>query len=143
MSPLPVRVEMKGFSSQVRNNIDLQVEQVARLDFAMQVGNVAETIEVAGERPTDRGLSLLLFALRTRELSLIDQPLLEESVFELLAIIGSELKAVRVAPAVRAPASPSRTPGAWRSEGQAATLDRSIRIRAQVAPPPFSDRSDG
>src|SRR5262249_6495447 len=46
-----VRVEMRGFSSQVRNNVDLQVEQVARLDFAMQVGNVAETIEVAGESP--------------------------------------------------------------------------------------------
>ena len=64
----------------------------------LAVAPEGQTIEVAGERPTDRGLSLLLFALRTRELSLIDQPLLEESAFELLAIIGSELKAVRVDP---------------------------------------------
>src|SRR5438445_2092281 len=64
---------------------------------ALAVAPEGQTLE-AGERPTDRGLSLLLFALRTRELSLIDQPLLEESAFELLAIIGSELKAVRVDP---------------------------------------------
>jgi hypothetical protein len=53
---------------------------------------------VVDEKPTDRGLSLLLFALRTRELSLIDVPLVQESAIELAALIGSELKAVRVDP---------------------------------------------
>lgn len=56
--------------------------------------------DIATERPTDRGLSLLTYALRTRELSLIDTALLTESAYELLAIIQSELKAVRLDPTV-------------------------------------------
>jgi len=55
---------------------------------------------VSDERPTDRGLSLLLYAIRTRELSLIDTPLLTDAAFELLAITQSELKAVRFDPTV-------------------------------------------
>ena len=54
--------------------------------------------EVATEKPTDRGLSLLLFALRSRELSLIDMTLLTESADELMAIIQAELRAVRIDP---------------------------------------------
>ena len=52
------------------------------------------------ERPTDRGLSLLLYAIRERELSLIDMPLLTDSAFDLLAITQAELKAVRFDPTV-------------------------------------------
>lgn len=46
-----VKVELTGFSSQTRNNVELQVGQVARLDFSLQVGNVAETINVTGGAP--------------------------------------------------------------------------------------------
>jgi hypothetical protein len=56
----------------------------------------AQAPVVASERPTDRGLSLLLFALRTRELSLIDQPLLEESAFEFLALARASFSDVRL-----------------------------------------------
>src|SRR5438876_637466 len=77
--------------------VDGQPAATSATTPVLAVAPEGQTLE-AGERPTDRGLSLLLFALRTRELSLIDQPLLEESAFELLAIIGSELKAVRVDP---------------------------------------------
>jgi len=59
-----------------------------------------QTPQAATERPSDRGLSLLLFALRTRELSLIDANLVEDSAFEFLSIVGSELKAVRFDPTV-------------------------------------------
>jgi hypothetical protein len=59
-----------------------------------------EATPVSDERPTDRGLSLLLYAIRTRELSLIDTPLLTDAAFELLAITQSELKAVRFDPTV-------------------------------------------
>src|SRR6185295_6736291 len=41
-----LRVEMSGFTSQARNDIELQVGQVARIDFPLQVGSVTETIEV-------------------------------------------------------------------------------------------------
>jgi hypothetical protein len=55
---------------------------------------------VIDERPTDRGLSLLLYAIRARELSLIDTVLITDSAFELLDITKSELKAVRFDPTV-------------------------------------------
>lgn len=46
-----VRVEMQGFQAQSRSNIELQVGQVAAINFALAVGNVAETIEVTGGAP--------------------------------------------------------------------------------------------
>jgi len=61
---------------------------------------VADTNGTADERPTDRGLSLLLYAIRTRELSLIDMNLVTDSAFELLDITKSELKEVRFDPTV-------------------------------------------
>jgi hypothetical protein len=60
----------------------------------------APTPDVANDKPTDRGLSLLLFALRTRELSLIDSNLITDSVFEFLEAAGAEFKAVRFDPTV-------------------------------------------
>src|SRR5438874_1544564 len=41
-----VRVQTQGFQTVIRNGVELQVEQVARLDFQLQVGAVAETVEV-------------------------------------------------------------------------------------------------
>ncbi len=46
-----LRVEMQGFTSQVRSNFELQVAQVARFDVSLQVGNVAEVVEVQGAAP--------------------------------------------------------------------------------------------
>src|ERR1700730_1090736 len=46
-----VRVAMPGFQSVIRSGVELQVEQVARLDFQLQVGAVAETVEVTTGAP--------------------------------------------------------------------------------------------
>ena len=46
-----VRAEMQGFQTEIRNGVELQVEQVARIDFQLRVGAVAETVEVAGGAP--------------------------------------------------------------------------------------------
>src|ERR1700736_4673106 len=43
-----LKVEVPGFTTQVRNDIELQVSQVARIDFTLQVGNVTEVVEGAG-----------------------------------------------------------------------------------------------
>ena len=43
-----VRAETEGFSSAVRTGVALQVGAIARVDFAMAVGNVTEQIEVIG-----------------------------------------------------------------------------------------------
>ena len=42
-----VRVSMKGFRSAVENELLLQVGQTVRLNFELQVGDVAETVEVS------------------------------------------------------------------------------------------------
>ncbi len=44
-------VDSKGFPKQIRDNIELQVGQVARVDFTLQVGNVSESIRVEGGAP--------------------------------------------------------------------------------------------
>jgi hypothetical protein len=46
-----LKAEVPGFTTQVRNDIELQVAQVARIDFTLQVGNVTEVVEVAGGAP--------------------------------------------------------------------------------------------
>lgn len=43
-----LRVEHAGFRTAVRNDLELQVQQTARVDFTLQVGQVTETIEVTG-----------------------------------------------------------------------------------------------
>ncbi len=46
-----VRVGMQGFQSAIRSDVELQVEQVARLDFQLRVGEVAEAVEVTTGAP--------------------------------------------------------------------------------------------
>ena len=46
-----VKAEMRGFQAEIRNGIELQVQQVARIDFQLKVGSMAETIEVTGGAP--------------------------------------------------------------------------------------------
>jgi hypothetical protein len=44
-----LRVEASGFKTAVQSDITLEVNQRARIDIAMQVGGVAETVTVSGE----------------------------------------------------------------------------------------------
>ncbi len=45
--PYRLKVEATGFKTITRANVELQVQQTARVDFAMEVGQITETIEVA------------------------------------------------------------------------------------------------
>src|SRR5579875_1353462 len=47
-----IKVSASGFRTEVRNDIELQVDQVARIDFTMQIGNVSDTVEVRATAPT-------------------------------------------------------------------------------------------
>lgn len=44
-----VKAEKEGFKAAVRNQVELQVQQAARIDFELQIGQVSESIEVAAE----------------------------------------------------------------------------------------------
>ena len=46
-----VKAEMTGLQAEVREGVDLQVQQVARLDFQLRVGAITEAVEVSGGAP--------------------------------------------------------------------------------------------
>lgn len=46
-----LKIEQSGFKSVVRDNIQLQVQQVARIDVSLEVGAVGETVTVTGGAP--------------------------------------------------------------------------------------------
>src|SRR5712692_7100041 len=46
-----LRAEKPGFRAVVRNQVELQVQQAARVDFELQVGQVSESIEVRSDAP--------------------------------------------------------------------------------------------
>src|ERR1700682_5149912 len=46
-----LRAEKPGFKTVVRNQVELQVQQAARVDFELQVGQVSESIEVRSDAP--------------------------------------------------------------------------------------------
>ena len=46
-----IKVENAGFQTATQSNITLQMNQVAKMDFQLQVGNVQTTVEVTGAAP--------------------------------------------------------------------------------------------
>src|ERR1017187_1572861 len=46
-----VKAEMLGFKGEVREGVELQVEQIARIDFSLQIGAATQTVEVSGGAP--------------------------------------------------------------------------------------------
>lgn len=46
-----IRVEKEGFKKEVQSGLVLQVDQRARIDFALQLGQVSETVEVNAATP--------------------------------------------------------------------------------------------
>src|SRR5881296_2126344 len=43
-----IKVELPGFRTIEQNGVELQVQQSARIDFTLQVGEVSQTVEVSG-----------------------------------------------------------------------------------------------
>src|SRR5436190_14255251 len=43
-----IKVELPGFRTIEQNDVELQVQQSARIDFTLQVGDVSQTVEVEG-----------------------------------------------------------------------------------------------
>ena len=46
-----VRAQANGFQSAVRNSVELVLDQVAKLDFQLQVGQMSQTLEVTSAAP--------------------------------------------------------------------------------------------
>jgi hypothetical protein len=50
--PYSVQVSFRGFRNAVRSNLDLQVDQIARVDFKLEVGDAAQSVEVSAVAPS-------------------------------------------------------------------------------------------
>jgi hypothetical protein len=46
-----VKVDLQGFQSKVANNVELQVQQTARIDFSLELGSLEVAVEVTGSAP--------------------------------------------------------------------------------------------
>ena len=46
-----VKVEIDGFRGAGRTNVELQIQQTARLDFKLEIGTLSETVEAVGTAP--------------------------------------------------------------------------------------------
>jgi hypothetical protein len=44
-----VKAEHQGFKTEASNNVEVQVQQTVRLDFALQVGQVSESVEISAQ----------------------------------------------------------------------------------------------
>jgi hypothetical protein len=111
-------------------------------------GEVA-TPSLTNETSGDRGLSLLTFALRSRELSLIDVPLLKESAVEFLAVVRSSFEDIHVDPEfitdirglpgrVNMSLLTSALAGAAGAAGRLATVRPHVRVPSPRVPRPVS-----
>jgi hypothetical protein len=81
-----VKVATTGFRSDVRNNVELQVGQVARLDFDLQVGNISDTVEVQAATATlDTETSSVGTVIESRRIS--DLPLNGRNYLQLASLV--------------------------------------------------------
>jgi hypothetical protein len=81
-----VNVQKQGFRQVNRDGVRLEVNQVARLDFALEVGQVSETIDVAGAAPLiESDSSAIGQVIETK--AIVDLPLNGRN-FVQLAILG-------------------------------------------------------
>jgi len=80
-----VRVEKEGFRSVTRSGIVLNVDQTARLDFTLDVGSIAESIDVTASAPLlDTSTSSLGQVIDAKQFS--DLPLNNRSALGLLSL---------------------------------------------------------
>ena len=81
-----VTFQKDGFQRYVQNNVDLGIGQVARLDVALKVGSVSQTVEVTGAPPLLQAETSSLGTVET-EKRIVDLPLNGRNFFK-LAYLG-------------------------------------------------------
>ena len=85
VGPYELTVEKPGFKQQVRMGIRLVVGQEAVVNFALEVGNVQQTVEVTGEAPLVNTTLASTSGLVTQE-QVKDLPLNGRSFLELMRL---------------------------------------------------------
>jgi len=85
-----ITAEKQGFKPMVRPEIELQVDQVARIDFVLQVGDATQTVEVAAPAPLlDQETSALGQVIDNR--TILQMPLNGRMAFRLVQLTSGVL----------------------------------------------------
>src|SRR5438552_10655897 len=69
-----ISVEKPGFKKNIRNGVDLQVNQKLSLDFTLELGAIGETVSVVGETPVVDSASATLGTVVSQR-QIVDLPL--------------------------------------------------------------------
>ena len=87
-----ISVRIEGFRPAARSGLSLAVDQVARIDFALEVGGLAEAVEVSGAAPVVESESGALGTAVERK-SIVDLPLNTRNPFQLALLTPGVLPA--------------------------------------------------
>lgn len=80
-----LKVQMKGFASAVRSGVPLQVQQTVRADFSLQLGDVAQTVEIkAGAGMLDTESATVGTVIENKRI--LDLPLNGRNFLQLVAL---------------------------------------------------------
>jgi hypothetical protein len=90
LDPGKYRAEVKapGFKPVLRNGIALQVEQVARVDFMLEVGNMTEQVEVSGTAPLVESETSSIGQVINNK-SIVEMPLNGRNTWDLSKLSGA------------------------------------------------------
>src|SRR5262245_9812418 len=80
-----IRAEITGFQAEVRNSVELQVLQTARIDFRLNVGTVSQSVEVSAGAPLLNTENASLGAVIDNK-QILDLPLNGRSFISLVAL---------------------------------------------------------
>ncbi|MDZ4797342.1 MAG: TonB-dependent receptor [Bryobacteraceae bacterium] len=92
LEPGAYRVEVRhaGFRPVVRAGIVMQVDQTARVDFALEVGGVTETVEVSGEAPLVESETSNVGQV-VNNTSIVEMPLNGRNAWDLSVLAGATI----------------------------------------------------
>ncbi|MEZ5352232.1 MAG: TonB-dependent receptor [Bryobacteraceae bacterium] len=138
--PYQVIVQKTGFKQARRSGIVLQVDQTARLDFTLQVGEVAEQIEITAETPLIESESSNLGQVINNK-SIVEMPLNGRNAWDLSKLVGGAVYVQGFGDAGEVPAVSFSGGRTW---SQAMMLDggsvqKSAMSRAQAELSPMVD----
>lgn len=83
-----VQVQAEGFKPYVQTGVKLQVEQVARLDFRLELGNIAEKVEVSAEAPLIESETATVGQVINNK-SIVEMPLNGRNAWHLVELAGA------------------------------------------------------
>ena len=83
--PYQVKVVASGFETAIRSNIDLQVQQTARIDFTLTIGQAAQTVEVSANSELLNTDNATVGTVIEQE-QIVELPLNGRSFFSLVAL---------------------------------------------------------